>query len=68
MPRLRSGTRGDLLAHLDIVVPTKLDSTQTDLLRKYKGLRERDRAEVMSAQSEHNSGLFARLRASFSGR
>jgi molecular chaperone DnaJ len=68
MPRLRSGTRGDLHAHLDVVVPTKLDYKQTDLLRSYKGLRDRDRAEVMSIQSEHNSGLFARLRASFSGR
>ncbi|MBF6356994.1 molecular chaperone DnaJ [Nocardia higoensis] len=68
MPKLRSGVRGDLLAHLDIVIPTKLDSKQTDLLRKYKSMRDRDRAEVMSAQSEHNSGLFARLRASFSGR
>lgn len=68
MPKLRSGVRGDLLAHLDIVIPTKLDGKQTDLLRKYKAMRDRDRAEVMSAQSEHNSGLFARLRASFSGR
>lgn len=68
MPRLRSSARGDLMAHLDIVVPTRLDSKQTDLLRKYKGLRVKDKAEVMSAQSEHNSGLFARLRASFSGR
>jgi len=68
MPKLRSGIRGDLLAHLDIVIPSKLDGKQTDLLRKYKAMRDRDRAEVMSAQSEHNSGLFARLRASFSGR
>ncbi|NUS42369.1 MAG: molecular chaperone DnaJ, partial [Mycobacteriaceae bacterium] len=69
MPRLRSGARGDLHAHLDVVVPNKLDHKQADLLRKYKGLRgERERAEVMSTQSEHNSGLFARLRATFSGR
>ncbi|MBL1074607.1 molecular chaperone DnaJ [Nocardia sp. 2] len=68
MPKLRASTRGDLIAHLDIVVPSKLDSKQADLLRKYKGLRPNERTEVMTAQSEHNSGLFARLRASFSGR
>lgn len=68
MPRLRSSSRGDLMAHLDIVIPAKLDGKQADLLRKFKGMRERDRAEVVSTQSEHNSGLFARLRASFSGR
>jgi molecular chaperone DnaJ len=68
MPKLRSGTRGDLIAHLDVVVPTKLDHKQADLLRDYKNLRERDRAEVVSSQSEHSGGLFSRLRASFSGR
>lgn len=68
MPRLRSGARGDLLAHLEVVVPAKLDSKQADLLRKLKGLRERDSTEVVSAHSDQNSGLFARLRASFSGR
>lgn len=68
MPRLRGGSRGDLMAHLDVVVPAKLDHKQTELLRSFKGQRDRDQAEVMSTKSEHNSGLFARLRASFSGR
>ncbi|AYF76336.1 molecular chaperone DnaJ [Nocardia yunnanensis] len=68
MPKLRANSRGDLIAHLDIVVPTKLDAKQADLLRKYKGMRVNEHTEVMTAQSEHNSGLFARLRASFSGR
>ncbi len=68
MPKLRSNARGDLIAHLDIVVPTKLDSKQTGLLRQYKATRNGERTEVLTASSEHNSGLFARLRASFSGR
>ncbi|NNH73041.1 molecular chaperone DnaJ [Nocardia uniformis] len=68
MPKLRANSRGDLIAHLDIVIPTKLDGKQTELMRKYKGLRPNERTEVLSTQSEHNSGLFARLRASFSGR
>jgi molecular chaperone DnaJ len=68
MPKLRSSSRGDLVAHLDIVIPTKLDNKQFDLLRKYQAMRNGEHTEVLSAQSEHNSGLFARLRASFSGR
>ncbi|MRH89545.1 molecular chaperone DnaJ [Nocardia sp. SYP-A9097] len=68
MPKLRANSRGDLIAHLDIVIPTKMDSKQSDLLRKYKAMRPNERTEVLSTQSEHNSGLFARLRASFSGR
>ncbi|WP_280495709.1 hypothetical protein [Nocardia asiatica] len=51
-----------------INTPPNLDTQQPVLLRKYTGRRARAPAEVMSAQSEHNSGLFARLRASFSGR
>ncbi|WP_068275139.1 molecular chaperone DnaJ [Aldersonia kunmingensis] len=68
MPKLRSGTRGDLIAHFEVVVPTKLDHKQADLLRDYKNLRERDRAEVVSSGSEHSGGLFSRLRDAFSGR
>ncbi len=68
MPKLRAGTRGDLLAHLEVVVPTKLDHKQADLLRAYKAARERDHSEVVSSQSENTGGLFSRLRASFSAR
>lgn len=68
MPKLRSGVRGDLHAHLEVVVPTKLDTKQTDLLRDYKGLRDRERAEVVSSQTAAPGGLFSRLRSTFSGR
>lgn len=68
MPKLRSGSRGDLMAHLEIVVPSKLDHKQAEALRKYQSLRDKDRVEVMTAQSEHSNGLFSRLRASFTGR
>ncbi len=68
MPKLRSGVRGDLHAHLEVAVPTRLDHKQADLLRDYKNLREREQAEVVSINSAHSGGLFSRLRASFSGR
>ena len=51
MPKLRAEARGDLHAHLEVVVPTRLDGKQSDLLRGYKKLRDRDHAEVVSTQA-----------------
>ncbi|MBJ8346858.1 molecular chaperone DnaJ [Antrihabitans sp. YC2-6] len=68
MPKLRAAARGDLHAHLEVVVPARLDSKQADLLRDYKGLRDRERAEVVSSHSATPGGLFSRLRSTFSGR
>ncbi|GAS86146.1 molecular chaperone DnaJ [Mycolicibacterium brisbanense] len=71
MPHLRSGVRGDLHAHIDVVVPSRLDHTDIELLSKLKENRTRDTAEVRSTQSGSatgNGGLFSRLRETFSGR
>lgn len=68
MPKLRSGVRGDVHAHLEVVVPSKLDGKQTAALREFKGLRDRDHTEVVSSSSPQTSGLFSRLRDAFSGR
>ncbi|WP_137874018.1 molecular chaperone DnaJ [Rhodococcus sp. Q] len=68
MPKLRSGVRGDVHAHLEVVVPTKLDSKQAAVLRDLKALRDRDLAEVVSSGSQQSGGLFSRLRDAFSGR
>ncbi|MBC2638696.1 molecular chaperone DnaJ [Rhodococcus sp. NPDC056960] len=68
MPKLRSGIRGDVHAHLEVVVPSRLDHKETKLLRELKDLRDRDVAEVVSTQSQHSGGLFSRLREAFSGR
>lgn len=70
MPHLRSGVRGDLHAHVEVVVPARLDHQDTELLRKLKEHRSRDVAEVKSTQSAAGAGggLFSRLRETFSGR
>lgn len=71
MPHLRSGVRGDLHAHIDVVVPSRLDHTDVELLGKLKANRTRDTAEVRSTQAASatgNGGLFSRLRETFSGR
>jgi molecular chaperone DnaJ len=68
MPKLRSGVRGDVHAHLEVVVPSRLDHKEAKLLRELRDLRDRDVAEVVTTQSQHSGGLFSRLREAFSGR
>jgi molecular chaperone DnaJ len=69
MPHLRSGVRGDLHAHIEVEVPTRLDHEDIELLRKLKENRIRDVAEVRSTQSTSaGSGFFSRLRETFTGR
>ncbi|OHU83364.1 molecular chaperone DnaJ [Mycobacterium talmoniae] len=68
MPHLRSGVRGDLHVHVEVVVPDRLDGRDTELLRELKSRRSRDTAEVRSTHSSASSGLFSRLRETFTGR
>jgi molecular chaperone DnaJ len=69
MPHLRSGVRGDLLVHIEVVVPDRLDHEDADLLREFRSRRSRDVTEVKSTHSAANgSGLFSRLRETFTGR
>lgn len=70
MPHLRSGVRGDLHAHVEVVVPSRLDHKDSELLRELKKHRARDVAEVRSTHtgSANNGGIFSRLRETFSGR
>jgi len=70
MPHLRSGVRGNLHAHVEVVVPSRLDHEDIELLRKLKDKRTRDIAEVRptNATNPGSGGLFSRLRETFSGR
>jgi molecular chaperone DnaJ len=69
MPRLRStgrtDGRGDLLVNLDVRVPDRLDSRQTELLRELAELRGEERPDL---QSQRNGGLFGRRRSGGRGR
>jgi molecular chaperone DnaJ len=67
MPHLRSGARGDLHVHVEVVVPDRLDHRDTELLRELKSHRSRDVAEVRSTHAA-TGGLFSRLRETFTGR
>jgi molecular chaperone DnaJ len=68
MPRLRSTGRvdghGDLMVHVDVVVPTKLDAKQTDLLRQLAQLRGEEQPDLAGG-NRNGHGIFSRLRDSF---
>jgi len=60
VPRLRSTQRGDLLVHVEVRVPTRLDEEQERLLRELAALRHEDVAAVT-----RGSGLFGKMRDAF---
>ena len=62
-PRLRATGRGNLLVHVDVQTPTRLDAEQEKLLRELAVLRGEDRPS--SAAGETPGGLFARVRNPF---
>lgn len=63
---LRGTGRGDLVVHLSVQTPTRLDDAQEELLRQLATLRgeERPSARLTPAQQ----GVFAKLRDRFAGR
>jgi molecular chaperone DnaJ len=71
MPRLRSDARGDLHAHIEVAVPTKLDARTRELLTEVK-THGNERAAVKTTRAEsaqaNGGGLFSRLRETFTGR
>ena len=72
MPRLRSEARGDLHAHIEVAVPTKIDARTRELLDEIR-VRSPEQPAVKSmrapaTQSGGGGGLFSRLRETFSGR
>ena len=63
---LRGAGRGDLHVHIDVQVPTGLDTEQERLLRELAALRGEERPEPRLASAQ--SGVFARLRDYLAGR
>ena len=63
VPKLRGTGRGDLLVHLEVRTPTRLDSRQEELLRELAQLRNEEHPHgVVSSQGQN---LFTRLRDAF---
>ena len=63
MPRLRSDGHGDMLAHIDVVVPTEVDDQTRDLLEQVRG-RLRESARV-TQEGDGEESFFDRLRSRF---
>jgi molecular chaperone DnaJ len=63
---LRSSGRGDMVVHIDVQTPTRLDEEQERLLRELAQRRGEERPEARLSPAQ--SGLFSRLRDAFSGR
>src|SRR5918997_6678371 len=61
-PRLRATGRGNLLVHVDVQTPTRLDAEQEKLLRELAVLRGEDRP---GPSAEAHGGLFSRVRNPF---
>lgn len=66
IPHLRGNGIGDLLIHISVVTPMKLDAEQTQLLKKLAELRDEESPEAII--SDTSSGFFDRLRDVFGGR
>jgi molecular chaperone DnaJ len=62
VPHLRGSGRGHLHEHHDIQVPTKLDETQVELLRKLAEVRGEERPGMVARAT---GSLFGRLRDAF---
>jgi molecular chaperone DnaJ len=63
VPRLRSSSRGDLLVHVEVRTPTRLDDAQEKLLRELATLRQEE-----VAVNGSRAGLFSKVRDAFGGR
>jgi molecular chaperone DnaJ len=59
-PRLRATGRGNLMVHVEVLTPTKLDPEQEKLLRELSALRGEDRPQA--ERGEGQGGLFSRIR------
>lgn len=66
VPRLRSSVRGDLIVHLEVRTPTKLDAEQTRLLTELA--KARGEEGEASTKANPAGGLFSRMRDAFHGR
>ena len=64
--KLYRDTRGDLLVHIDVKVPTNIDGQQQELLQKLAQLRNEEKP--IGKVTSNSSGVFSKLRDKFSGR
>jgi molecular chaperone DnaJ len=59
VPKLRGTGKGDLIVHLDVLTPTKLDARQEELLRELASLRGEEHPLGIAAK---DGNIFSRIR------
>jgi molecular chaperone DnaJ len=64
--RLNESGRGDLLIHVNVETPNRLDAAQEELLKELSKLRGEERPPGKFAPG--SQGFFSRLRDAFNGR
>ncbi|MGV1003440.1 MAG: molecular chaperone DnaJ [Candidatus Nanopelagicales bacterium] len=65
VPHLRGTGRGDLLVHVDVQTPTKLDAHQEQLLREFAASRGEEQPSTHFARPDTQGGFFNRIRDAF---
>jgi molecular chaperone DnaJ len=63
---LRGGGRGDLVVHVEVQTPSKLDPEQEELIKRLAKLRGEERPSGQFTPGQQ--GLFSRLKDAFNGR
>jgi molecular chaperone DnaJ len=66
VPQLRGSGRGDVIVHVSVETPTKLDERQQELLTELAALRGEERPAGQFAAGQQ--GFFSRLKDAFNGR
>lgn len=63
MTRLRHGGRGDLVVHIEVQTPTKLNREEEELLKKFAELRGEKSGDAHV--KNHEGGIFAKIKGAF---
>lgn len=62
--KLRGSGRGDLIVHIEVTIPNKLNKEQSDLLYKFAQLRNEESGKVVIHKT-HDEGFFGKVRNAF---
>lgn len=66
VPQLRGGSRGDVIVHVSVETPTRLDEQQQQLLAELARMRGEEKPAGQFAAGQQ--GFFSRLKDAFNGR
>ena len=62
--KLRGSGRGDLIVHIEVVIPSKLNKEQAELMRKFANSRNEDGSKVQ-IHRKNDEGFFSKVRNAF---